>query len=105
MSERKTYTQLEIIADAIQSIDRMKIPVSMIAELGIELSRIKGNLEALKGAMEEKELERQGFKKLDLDALQAAPQAQEGENDEGTLGGDGSDGLSGGDGSEHPEGE
>ena len=96
MNEQK-YTQMDILTDAIITLDNLKMPSMPMAEIAPivnNIQRVRSNLAALQEAIVTKEK-----------AQQAAPQAQEGENDEGTLGGDGSDGVSGGDGSEHPEGE
>jgi hypothetical protein len=87
MNEQK-YTEMDIITDAIVTLDNLKMPSMPMAEIAPivnNIQRVRSNLAALQEAIVAKEK-----------AQQAALQAQEAEDDEGTLGGDGSDGLPGG---------
>ena len=93
--DTKKYSDVQVLEDAINTLGNLRIPVDQTMELALPINRVRSNLIAIVQVILENQEK----------AQQAASQAQEGENDEGTLGGDGSDGLSGGDGSEHPEGE
>lgn len=53
MNEEKTYSDIDIIADAVGSIGQMQIRVDQMDTIGAELNRIRNNLtEVLKAKQE-----------------------------------------------------
>lgn len=44
MNEEKTFTDVDIIADAVATIGRLTIQVDQVDTLGAELNRIRNNL-------------------------------------------------------------
>lgn len=53
MNEEKTYTDYDIIADAVGSIGNLQIRIDQVDTIGAELNRIRNNLiEVLKAKQE-----------------------------------------------------
>lgn len=58
MENQKVVSDIEILSDAINTIDSMQIPVSLSQSVGIQLWRVNGNLKALYDAAVEEHKKR-----------------------------------------------
>lgn len=72
MEEKKTYTDIEVIDDAVASIGRLRIPVELNEEFGGEITRVWKNLKALLQAMIDKNMKENGWHPVD--ETQAEPE-------------------------------
>jgi hypothetical protein len=54
MSEAKTYSDVDILMDAISTINSVFIPVSIVNSTGVQLNRVSENLRSLLEAISQK---------------------------------------------------
>lgn len=54
MSEAKTYSDVDILMDAISTINSVFIPVSIVNSTGVQLNRVSENLRSLLEAISKK---------------------------------------------------
>ena len=54
MSETKTYSDVDILMDAISTINSVFIPVSIVNSTGVQLNRVSENLRSLLEAISQK---------------------------------------------------
>lgn len=58
MEEKKTFTDVEVLKDAVETIGRLLIPVNQVEALGAPLNRVSNNLQALLEAIEQQQREK-----------------------------------------------